>query len=150
MRYVKYTINELMNITEADFVSALFEHTENRRVAEATHDDEAKIESWRDCLEFLKRQFASRDLSIMGEVAFCFEYKIFDGTWIDAVIVCENKIILLEFKSGTNTDANILDGHRSQINGYYNKVASCNKVIWEERNNNPLFSVERFLTYSPI
>lgn len=148
MRYVKYTIGELMTISEQEFISALFEHTENRNISAATSDDEEKIKSWKDCLDFLKRQFSSRDISAIGDVSICFEYQIFDGTWIDAIIVCENKLIILEFKSGSDCRKETLDGHRSQVIGYFNKITRCNRVIWEEKRKNCSFVVDKYLVYT--
>lgn len=137
-----------MSISETDFVCALFKHTENRDISMATPDDEEKIKSWKDCLNFLKRQFSSREISAIGDVSICFEYQIFDGTWVDAIIVCENKLIILEFKSGADCRGDTLDGHRAQVIGYFNKITRCNRVIWEEKKKNSSFVVDKFLIYT--
>ena len=54
MRYVKYKIEELLHIKEYDFLSALFLHTEKRALQDNNADDEEKINSWKDCLSFIK------------------------------------------------------------------------------------------------
>ncbi len=66
----------------------------------------------------------------------CFAYEIFDGTWIDAIVVCHNKLIILELKSGCDMRPDTLIGHRSQVLGYFNKITRCNRVIWEETISN--------------
>lgn len=53
MKYVKYSINELMAVSEDDFISALFEHTQNRPFSKEITDENEKIDSWEDCLSFL-------------------------------------------------------------------------------------------------
>ena len=148
MRYVKYTIEQLKNISEDKFISDLFLHTENRSISEDTSDDMEKIASWKDCLSFLNSQFNMARNNTIGEVSICFEYQIFDGTWIDAVIVCKNKLIILEFKSGTDCRQETLDSHRTQVIGYYNKITHCNRVIWEEMRRNPSFTVDKYLVYT--
>ncbi len=148
MKYVKYSINELMAVSEDDFISALFEHTQNRPFSKEITDENEKIDSWEDCLSFLKQQLSPRLPSIIGDVFVCFEYQIFDGTWIDAIVVCENKVIILEFKSGSDCRKKTLEGHRSQIMGYYNKITRCNRVIWEEKRRNTSFVVEKYLVYT--
>lgn len=148
MRYVKYTLNQLNTLNDKEFVSTLFQHTENKSLKEAVEDDKEKIASWKDCLKFIKR-FVSEDiLRRFGEVSICFEYRIFDGTWVDAIIICDNKLIILEFKSGSDCRKDTLDGHRAQIIGYYNKITRCNRVIWQEMKTNPNFRVEKYLVYT--
>ena len=149
MRYVKYKIRELLDIKEYDFLSALFLHTEKRDLQERNVDDEAKINSWKNCLSFLKKHLISYPgLERILQVPVCFEYKIFDGTWIDAVIVCRDKLIILEFKSGKDTRHDILISHRAHVLGYFNKITRCNRVIWEEMKKNSSFSVEKYLIYT--
>ncbi|GKU31434.1 DUF2075 domain-containing protein [Clostridium folliculivorans] len=149
MRYVKYTIKDLLNIKEEDFLSALFLHTENRMLDEQTSDEKDKIDSWRDCLSFFKKYMSNYpNISSISQAHVCFEYKIFDGTWIDAIIVCHNKLIILEFKSGSDTRYDTLVGHRAQVFGYYNKITRCNRIIWEEMKRNPEFHVEKYLIYT--
>lgn len=148
MRYVTYTLNQLNSITEESFLSTLFWHTENRALNLATDADKDKIDSWKDCLSFLKGFISKIDLLALGNITICFEYEIFDGTWVDAVIVCDNKLIILEFKSGSDCRQSTLDGHRIQIIGYFNKITRCNKVIWQEMKRNPKFQVEKYLVYT--
>ena len=96
MRYVKYKIEELLHIKEYDFLSALFLHTEKRALQDKNADDEEKINSWKDCLSFIKQYLMSyTGLAHILQVPVCFEYEIFDGTWVDAVIVCRDKLIIL-------------------------------------------------------
>ena len=59
MKYVKYKIEELVHINEYDFLSALFLHTEKRALQDRNVDDEEKINSWKDCLSFLKQYLMS-------------------------------------------------------------------------------------------
>lgn len=149
MKYVKYKIEELVHINEYDFLSALFLHTEKRALQDRNVEDEEKINSWKDCLSFLKQYLMSYpELERILQVPVCFEYEIFDGTWIDAVIVCQDKLIILEFKSGKDIRHDVLIGHRAQVLGYFNKITRCNRVIWEEMKKNSSFSVEKYLIYT--
>lgn len=148
MKYVRYRLSEMKQISETSFIETLFQHTENRKIRQSTLEDKAKIDSWKDCRIFLQRYITQRDIDRIGDVSICFEYKIFDGTWIDAIIVCQDKLIILEFKSGTDSRQEVLDGHLSQLNGYYNKITKCNRVIWEELKRNRGFTVEKYLIYT--
>ncbi|OBW94133.1 DNA/RNA helicase domain-containing protein [Gallibacterium salpingitidis] len=149
MRYVKYSVAELLQVTENEFLTTLFWHTERKTLSERSLDDEDKINSWRDCLYFFKRVLSEYPLlTNIAQVPICFEYNIFDGTWIDALIVCHNKLIILEFKSGNDCRYETLISHRSQLLGYYNKITRCNRVIWEELKKNPQFTVEKYLVYT--
>lgn len=148
MRYVSYTIKQIAEISEEDFVKALFEHTENRTMNEVSLVDQEKINSWKDCLFFLQKYIKQYNENNIDCFRVCFEYQIFDGTWIDAIIVCQDKLIILEFKSGKDDRVEILDGHRSQIAGYFNKITRCNRVIWEEVKRNSAFTVEKYLVYT--
>lgn len=148
MEYVKYTFSELFSIEQDALIDALCLHTEGIDYATCKTMPEhvEKIKSWIDCLNFFRRQ--PIDLDKMGDVPVCFEYKIFDGQWIDAVIVCKNKIIILEFKSGESKDPETLAKHRRQVNIYFNKVTRCNKNVWREIASNESFSVEKYLVYT--
>lgn len=148
MCYIRYTMQQLSSISEEAFIEALFEHTENKSIEKATEKEKDKIDSWIDCLLFLKKHMIQYGAKNIDDVSVCFEYKIFDSTWIDAIIVCQDKLIILEFKSGKDSSEEILDGHRSQLIGYYNKITRCNRVIWEEMKKNPFFQVEKYLVYT--
>lgn len=148
MCYIRYTMQQLSSISEEAFIEALFEHTENKSIEKATEKEKDKIDSWIDCLLFLKKHMIQYRAKNIDDVSVCFEYKIFDSTWIDAIIVCQDKLIILEFKSGKDSSEEILDGHRSQLIGYYNKITRCNRVIWEEMKKNPFFQVEKYLVYT--
>lgn len=150
MKYIKYKVAELLSIDEEAFLSTLFFHTEKQYLTEKWHDQaEEKVKSWQDCLRFFKYYLSHYDaVADIAEVPICFEYNIFDGTWIDAIIVCSNKLIILEFKSGQDTRYETLVSHRAQLLGYYNKITRCNRVIWEELKRNPNFIVDKYLIYT--
>lgn len=149
MQYVKFSIKELMSIDEYSFLDQLCMHTEGESYEKCQNGGhQEKIESWKDCLSFLKRHLIQYDIDIIGDVSICFEYKIFDGTWIDAVIVSENKLMILEFKSGRDDREETLRQHQIQAIGYYNKVTRCNRNIWTEMKTNKDFSVEKYLVYT--
>lgn len=148
MRYVQYSVKELMEVKEDDFIKALYLHTEKTSSFEVRHRNKEKEDSWKDCRLFLQKYILQYGIEKIKEFSICFEYQIFDGTWIDAVIVCEDKLIILEFKSGVSCRNEILASHRTQIAGYYNKVTNCNRVIWEELKSNHKFKVEKYLVYT--
>lgn len=140
MKNIIFSIKELYEIKDDDFIAILLEHTNSQN-----ENSKLKIDSWLDCLGFLKEQF--KNLSDeQKEILLCFEYKLFDGTWADVIIICENKLIVLEFKSGKSSDKETLGAHIAQLKGYFNKITKCNKNIWERFKNG--FEVYKFLVYT--
>lgn len=148
-KYVKYSIKDIVSIDKYSFLDKLCMHVEGDTY-ENCKDGAAqkKIDSWVDCLDFLKRYLSEHDIDMIGDISICFEYEIFDGTWIDVVIVCENKLIILEFKSGRDDREETLRKHQIQVTSYYNKVTRCNKNIWHKMKKNNDFSVEKYLIYT--
>ena len=122
MDYVRKTVFELLEINThqrvVDFIRELIKHSEkrliiqdsvllnlvqtyykNQRVTYAanTSDEKKKVMSWIDCLEFLQRFFAGK--SELYGVKLCFEYHTPDNAWFDVVVLDNNRITILEFKS---------------------------------------------------
>lgn len=146
---VHYKIGELQNESENAFVARLYEHTEEKKYEpHSSIENKEKVDSWIDCLRFLKKYFKEIESSEIQDIDILFEYKIFDGTWIDVVIICKSKYIILEFKSGEDCREETLLQHRIQVDGYYNKITRCNKNIWKEMQTNISFVVKKYLIYT--
>jgi 8-oxo-dGTP diphosphatase len=149
LKYVKYTIASLLTITEEEFVKALYEHTEHKPYdSSANNVKKEKIESWRNCVTYLKYYFSDPSIEVSKDISICFEYEIYDSTWIDAVIISKNRYLILEFKSGSDCRMETLNKHRVQIDGYYNKISRCNKNVWNEVKTNSDFKIKKYLIYT--
>ena len=156
LEVVCYTLSELVNENEDDFCKALYEHTEGENTFDdrifkifkeaqdevnrgcnyfITDDDDKKnkIRSWIDCLRFFKEMISKECLNTIGNVLIGFEYHL-KKRWIDAIIVCENKIIILEFKSGKSDDDYKIKGYLKQLNRYTNRIRRCNKEVVNQIN----------------
>ncbi len=162
---VIFKVSELISIDEESFVKALFEHTEGgefprdqffeamRQYKENmpySMDDESninKIRSWLDCLDFFKEIITTNKQYWPDNLSICFEYKTFNGNYVDAIIVMKSKLLLLEFKSGKNSDSNILDKYKLQLEGYYDEICHENKNIWQEIDQGTL-TVKKYLIYT--
>lgn len=169
LEVVCYTLSELVNENEDDFCKALYEHTEGENTFDdrifkifkeaqdevnrgcnyfITDDDDKKnkIRSWIDCLRFFKEMISKEGLNTIGNVLIGFEYHL-KKRWIDAIIVCENKIIILEFKSGKSDDDYQIKGYLKQLNRYTNRIRRCNKEVVNQINLGNL-TLENYLIFT--
>ena len=165
-KYVHFTIQEVLNIECEEFVSVLSKHTLGRdfdpneyeeavwqyinRIPYNVYDDGEvnKIRSWIDCLDYLKRYFSELNLEVYGELSVVFEYMLPDGTWMDVLIIYENRVLLLEFKSGRNCENKTLEKYIYQLDEYYSTFAGGNLNIIRNRKNNPLFEITENLVFT--
>ncbi|WP_029469254.1 DNA/RNA helicase domain-containing protein [Blautia producta] len=155
MDYVRKTVFELLEINThqrvVDFIRELIKHSEkrliiqdsvllnlvqtyykNQRVTYAanTSDEKKKVMSWIDCLEFLQRFFAGK--SELYGVKLCFEYHTPDNAWFDVVVLDNNRITILEFKSGESTNEDNLSDYEEQLDAYCNKMSHANVSVWQQ------------------
>ena len=155
MDYVRKTVFELLEINThqrvVDFIRELIKHSEkrliiqdsvlwdlvqtyykNQRVTYAanTSDEKKKVMSWIDCLEFLQRFFAGK--SELYGVKLCFEYHTPDNAWFDVVVLDNNRITILEFKSGESTNEDNLSDYEEQLDAYCNKMSHANVRVWQQ------------------
>ena len=159
------TLKELPTMDERQFCEALYELTEagalpnevyeeallqvdTNRAYSITNEGDAvnKIRSWIDCLRFINRYLSDDIIDRIGDVNICFEYRL-RNRWVDAVIVCQNKIIILEFKSGATTKESEVLKYISQVNKYYNRVSHRNRAVVEAIKSGKL-SVEKYLVFT--
>lgn len=164
LEVVCYTIAELIREDEYNFCKVLYEYTEgiefdNEIFKEAqdevnkgcdyfiTEDDpKNKIRSWIDCIRFFKKMISAKNLEKVGNVLIGFEYHL-KKRWIDALIVCEDKIIILEFKSGKSDDDYQIKGYLKQLNRYTNRIRRCNKEVVNRINQETLM-LESYLVFT--
>ena len=155
MNYVKKTVKELIAINTNekvfDFIKELCLHTENRmlltdeeirglikkyykneRVSYSSGIDNyvAKVMSWIDCLEFLQNHLEGKIKSY--DVKLCFEYHTPDNNWLDVVALDDDRITILEFKSGENIEVKTLIEYEEQIDHYCCKMTHANRNIWQK------------------
>ena len=165
-KYVHYTISELMNVGYEEFVTVLANHT----LGEDYNPDEfneayeqyinkvpynfydegevKKIRSWLDCLDYLKKYFSEVSLESIGNISVVFEYQLPEETWMDVIIIYENRIMLLEFKSGRNSNGATLEKYIYQLDEYYNSFAGSNLNVIIKRKNNVQFNITQNLVFT--
>lgn len=160
-----FTINELLCCDEWTFCEKLYAYTEdlqldNSLFGEAlqevnakskyhiTDDDDPinKIRSWIDCLRFLQNQFRDMPSKGLGNVYVVFEYHI-GKRWSDAIIVCQDKMIILEFKSGKSNDIYLIQRYERQLDQYYNRIRRGNAVV-VQRIKEGHFALEKYLVFT--
>ena len=143
-----YSLTENADLDESVFKIALQEVNKNKPydTTRANDDPVNKIRSWIDCLRFFKTHLTEQIIERIGDVSICFEYCL-NSRWVDAVIVCNDKIIVLEFKSGESTDKATLLGYINQINSYYNRIRHCVKGVANDIAKGCL-SVEKYLVFT--
>lgn len=164
LEVVCYTIADLIREDEYNFCKVLYEYTEgiefdNEIFKEAqdevnkgcdysiTEDDpKNKIRSWIDCIRFFKKMISAKNLEKVGNVLIGFEYHL-KKRWVDALIVCEDKIIILEFKSGKSDDDYQIKGYLKQLKRYTNIIRRCNKEVVNRINQGALI-LESYLVFT--
>lgn len=164
LEVVCYTIAELIREDEYNFCKVLYEYTEgiefdNEIFKEAqdevnngcnysiTEDDpKNKIRSWIDCIRFFKKMISADNLEKVGNVLIGFEYHL-KKRWVDAIVVCEDKIIILEFKSGKSNDDYQIKGYLKQLKRYTNIIRRCNKEVVNRINQGAL-TLESYLVFT--
>ena len=165
IKTVVLSFSELLDMEERTFCEALYSLTESAKLPEMgyqlalkqinagmayeiTDEDDPvnKIRSWIDCLRFFKRNLTDSIIGRIGEVKICFEYQL-RNRWIDAVIVCNDKIIILEFKSGTTTREAVILKYIRQVNKYYNRVSHQNRGVVEAVKAG-ILNVEKYLVFT--
>lgn len=164
LEVVCYTIAELIREDEYNFCKVLYKNTEgiefdNEIFKEAqdevnngcnysiTEDDpKNKIRSWIDCIRFFKKMISADNLEKVGNVLIGFEYHL-KKRWVDAIVVCEDKIIILEFKSGKSNDDYQIKGYLKQLKRYTNIIRRCNKEVVNRINQGAL-TLESYLVFT--
>ena len=159
------TLGEIPSMDEKVFCSTLYRLTEDSEMPEDVYkealqqvnsnmayvvadegDPINKIRSWIDCLRFLNKYLSDEIIKQIGDVNICFEYRL-KNRWVDALIMCNDKIIILEFKSGaTITDAKFLEAV-DQVTKYYNRMSHRNRAIVEDIETHKL-TVEKYLVFT--
>lgn len=165
LEIICYTIAELITTDEHEFCKTLYEHTEEIELDEnvyidalnqvnggasyyITDDDDPvnKIRSWLDCIRFIKRMVPDERIDDIGNVHIGFEYRL-KKRWVDAIIVCKEKLIILEFKSGKSDDAESIRGYIKQLRRYNNRIRRGNSEVVKRFNSGNL-KIEKFLVFT--
>ena len=168
MQYVKMTVAELMACDTTEKICRLIHnlcnhvgqplpapaelktivetyYRKNRVVyTDKTPENAKKIMSWIDCVEFLQHHFHGK--TELDNVKVCFEYHTPDDRWIDVILLDDNRMTLLEFKSGMKSDPKTLTEHEEQLDAYLNKIIHGNQNVWHRFHDG--FRVEGFLVYT--
>ncbi|MGL4873116.1 MAG: DNA/RNA helicase domain-containing protein [Clostridium sp.] len=165
LEIVVYTLRAVKSINEYEFCRRLYEHTEGIALDENLYNDaldeinseteysitvdddpKNKVRSWIDCIKFIKKAISDEKLSLIGDVLIGFEYHL-KKRWVDAVIVCKGKIIILEFKSGKSGKAEDIKGYIKQLRRYYNRIRRGNAEVVKQVSEGKLV-IEKYLVFT--
>lgn len=139
------TIKDLLKnfFTPENFINELNKITGLKETINTTQG-----KAWNDCFLFLRKHLSNLIDTEKEKIYLVFEYKLNDGTKPDLLIICQNKLLIIEFKTGTSMKKGYLEGYLNQINNYYDKITRFNKPVWEKLQKDNSFSVIKYLVFT--